>query len=329
MSTNSANISALYAAVVQDLVAYYDNAVLLPNPALITNSFNIAGSAGDSVKVPLTDAWSTAGSGLGEQSNVIAIGGDQSFTSTGVTLTAVKRGAGTQVSEESLEDGQIAVVQQAVLTRLSRSIAQATDVAGFKVMLNNTETVPADGNALVGSGDNIELINQASINGGVTGNIDVNVVFSPEAMAYMSKREPMVKMQEDVEFDRYIMTGTLRNAFKQLRPGFIKGVASLHDTPFVSANNCNLANFAEAVAKLRTANAPTDEAGFYYAAITPGVELAISNELNGVGGTGASSIGSLSDIGNRVLLESIVSEAIGIRWVRSNNLVTGITNTIA
>lgn len=328
MATNSSGIQALYAAVVQDLVAYYDNAVLLPNPALITNSFNIAGSAGDSVKVPLTDAWATGASSIAEQANVVDAS-DQSFSSTGVTLTAVKRGAGTQVSEESLEDGQQAVVQQAVLTRLSRSIAQATDVAGFKVMLNNTETAPTDGNVLVGTGANIELVNQATINGGATGNIDVNIVFSPEAMAYMSKREPMVKMQEDVEFDRYIMTGTLRNAFGQLRPGFIKGVASLADTPFVSANNCNLANFAEAVAKLRTANAPTDEAGFYYAAITPGVELAISNELNGVGGTGTSSIGSLSDIGNRVLLESIVSEAIGIRWVRSNNLVTGISNTIA
>ena len=143
MATNSSGIGALYTAVVQDLVAYYDNAVLLPNPALITNSFNIAGSSGDSVKVPLTDAWTTGTSGISEQANVLAgAGGDQSFTSTAVTLQAIKRGAGTQVSEESLEDGQFDVVRNAVLTRLSRSIAQATDKAGFKVMLNNTETAP-------------------------------------------------------------------------------------------------------------------------------------------------------------------------------------------
>ena len=327
MATSSSGINDLYVSVVQDLVAYYDNAVLLPNPALITHSFNIAGSAGDSVKVPLTDAWTT-GADVNESANVIAAS-DQSFTTTGVTLTAKKRGAGTQVSEEALEDGQFDVVRNAVLTRLSRSIAQATDIAGFKVMLNNTETAPTNGNELVGTGANIELVNQATINGAANGNIDVNVVFSPEAMAYMSKREPMVKMQEDVEFDRYIMTGTLRNAFGQLRPGFIKGVASLADTPYASANNCNLADFAESVAKLRAANAPADESGFYYAAITPGVELVLSNELSGVGSTGTSTIGSLSDIGNRVLLESIVSEAIGIRWVRSNNLVTGVTNTIA
>ena len=137
----------------------------------------------------------------------------------------------------------------------------------------------------------------------------------------------MVKMQEDVEFDRYIMTGTLRNAFGQLRPGFIKGVASLAGS-FADANNCNLVDFAQCVAKLRDGNAPADDSGFYYAAVTPGAELVLSNELNNVGGTGTSSIGSLSDIGNRVLLESVISEAIGIRWVRSNNLVENITNTI-
>lgn len=326
MATNSSGIGDLYAAVVQDLVPYYDNAVLLPNQALITNSFDIAGSAGDTVKVPLTDAWTTGASSIAEQANVVA-SSDQSFATSDTSITAVKRGAGTQVSEEALEDGQIAVVQQAVLTRLSRSIAQATDQAGFKVMLNNTETAPGDGSELVGTGANVELINQATINGGATGNIDVNVVFSPEAMAYMSKREPSVKMQEDVEFDRYIMTGTLRNGFGQLRPGFIKGVASLAGS-FADANNVNLADFATAVAKLRQGNAPGDESGFYYAAITPAVELLLSNELNGVGGTGTSSIGSLSDIGNRVLLESMISEAIGIRWVRTNNLVSNITNTI-
>jgi hypothetical protein len=329
MATDSSGIGALYTAVVQDLVAYYDNAVLLPNPALITNSFNIAGSSGDSVKVPLTDAWTTAGSGLGEQSNVIAIGGDQSFSASNVTLQASKRGAGTQVSEEALEDGQFDVVRNAVLTRLSRSIAQATDQAGFKVMLNNTETVPANGADLDGADSNIELVNQATINGAANGNIDVNVVFSPEAMAYMSKREPMVKMQEDVEFDRYIMTGTLRNAFGQLRPGFIKGVASSTGIQSNASLTCNLIDFATSVAKLRDVNAPADDTGFYYAAVTPGAELALSNELSGVGSTGTTSIGSLSDIGNRVLLESIISEAIGIRWVRSNNLVENILNTVA
>jgi hypothetical protein len=329
MATDSSGIGGLYTAVVQDLVAYYDNAVLLPNPALITNSFNIAGSSGDSVKVPLTDAWTTGNSSIGEQANVLLGTGDQSFTTSDVTLAAVKRGAGTQVSEEALEDGQFDVVRNAVLTRLSRSIAQATDQAGFKTMLNNTETVPANGADLDGADSNIELVNQATINGAANGNIDVNVVFSPEAMAYMSKREPMVKMQEDVEFDRYIMTGTLRNAFGQLRPGFIKGVASSTGIQSNADLTCNLIDFATSVAKLRDVNAPADDTGFYYAAVTPGAELALSNELSGVGSTGTTSIGSLSDIGNRVLLESIISEAIGIRWVRSNNLVENILNTVA
>jgi len=327
MATNSSGINDLYVAVVQDLIAYYDNAVLLPNPALIVNSYNIAGGSGDSVKVPLTDAWTAGASGIAEQANIVA-SSDQSLATSSVTLQASKRGAGTEISEEALEDGQFDVVRNAVLTRLSRSIAQATDVAGFKTMLNNTETAPADGNVLVGTGANVELVNQATINAGATGNIDVNVVFSPEAMAYMAKREPTVKMQEQVLHDRYVMTGTVRNKFAQLRPGFIKAVASATGIESNASLNTNLSDFALSVAKLRDANAPTDESGFYYAAITPGCEFAISSELNGVGGTGTSSIGSLSDIGNRVLLESVISEAIGCRWVRSNNLVENIVNTI-
>ena len=331
MATTSSGISALYSNVVQDLVPFYDAAVLLPNPALIVNSFNISSSAGDTIQVPLTDAWTAANSSIAEQADILdanVSNADKSFSTTSVTLTAKKRAAGTYVTEESLEDGQFSVVQQGVTTRLSRSIAQATDQAGFKVMLNNTETAPTNGNVLVGTGANVELVNQSTINGGANGNIDLNVVFSNEAMAYMDKRLPTVKVQDDVQYDRYIFTGSVRNGFAQLRPGFIKAVASLNGIGANASLTCSLNDFAIAVAKLRDANAPADASGFYYAAVTPGCELSLAGELAGFGTLNTSTIGSLSDIGNRVLLESIISEGLGIRWVRSNNLVENVTNTI-
>ena len=324
MATTSSGINDLYNAVITDLVPYYDNAVLLPNSALIPNSLNIADGAGDTVQFPLQDSFSVATT-VTEGANVVGAGND--FTTTPASATAVKRGSGTFVTEESLEDGQFDVVRNAVVSQLSRSVAQATDQAGFKTMLNDTETVPTDGSDLDGQNSDIELINQATINGAATGNIDVNVVFSPQAMGYMSKREITAKMEEDVQFDRYITTGTTRNGFTQLRPDFMKAVASLAGS-LVATNNVDLADFAQSVALLRAGNAPADASGFYYAAITPQVEYLLSTELNGVGGTGASSIGSLSDIGNRALLDAVISEAIGIRWLRTNNLVTNITNTI-
>lgn len=327
MATSSSGISDLYTAVTADLVDFYADAVLLPNPALISNSINISEGSGDTVNFPLTDAWTTGLSGISESADIITGAGDQSFATSVSSVTAKKRGAGTEVSEEALEDGQFDIVRNAITTRLSNSVAQATDEAGFKVMLNNTETAPTDGNVLVGTGSNVSLINQASINGGSTGNIDVNVVFSPEAMGYMSKRDITLKMDEEVKKDQYIMTATVRNGFCHLRSGFIKAVASLAGS-YAAANNVNLVDFAEAVARLRAANAPADLNGFYYAGITPQVELLLANELNGAGGTGTATIGSLSDIGNRALLDAVISEAVGIRWLRTNNLVSNIVNTI-
>ena len=71
MATTTSGISELYADVVADLVAYYDNFVLLPNPALIVNSYNISGSTGNTVKVPLTNAWTAANSDVGENTTII------------------------------------------------------------------------------------------------------------------------------------------------------------------------------------------------------------------------------------------------------------------
>tara|TARA_R110000803_G_scaffold92460_4_gene159973 strand:- start:35 stop:1009 length:975 start_codon:yes stop_codon:yes gene_type:complete len=324
MATTSLGINDLYNAVITDLIPFYDSAVLLPNSALIPNSLNISEGAGDTVQFPLQDAFSVATSGLGEQANVVGAGNN--FSTTASSIQAIKRGSGTFVTEEALEDGQFDVVRNAVVSQLSRSVAQATDQAGFATMLNDTETVPTDASQLDGTtGKNILMVNQNTV-GVTTGTVDVNVVFSPEAMGYMEKRGITAKMEEDVQFDRYIMTGTVRNGFGQLRKDYIKAVGSISGS-LVATDNATLADFAQSVALLRAANAPADASGFYYAAITPQVEFILSSFINGV--NGSTSIGSLSDVGNRALVDAVISEAIGIKWLRTNNLVTGMTNTQA
>jgi len=321
MSTNTLGIAGLYANVVADLQAYYDNAVLLPNSTLIPNSINIAGGAGDTVQFPLQTAFAV-GETLAESADIVTTATND-FAATGLNIAAVKRGSGTFVTEESLEDGQFDQVRQAVVSQLSSAAANATDVAGFRSIVNGTEVVPTDGNVLDGSGLKATLINQATVGAG-GGKIALNCVFSPQAMGYMEKRAIVAKMEEDVQFDRHIVTGTVRNGFGKLRNDFTKLVGSI-DTSLATADNATLSDFAQAVALLRAGNAPADASGFYYAAITPQVEFILSSFINGV--NGASSIGSLSDVGNRALVDAVISEAIGIRWLRTNNLVTNITNT--
>ncbi|MDA7807350.1 hypothetical protein N8955_01300 [bacterium] len=320
MSTSSTGIAGLYANVVADLQAYYDNAVLLPNSSLIPNSINISGGAGDTVQFPLQTAFSV-GATLTEMEDIVTNHASD-FAATGLNIQAVKRGSGTFVTEESLEDGQFDQVRNAVVGQLSSAAAGATDVAGFRSIVNGTETVPTDADVLDGTGLNAELVN--STVGAAAGTVDLNVVFSPQAMGYMEKRSIVAKMEEDVQFDRHVVTGTVRNGFGKLRNDFTKCVGSIAGS-LATADNATLSDFATAVAKLRASNAPADASGFYYAAITPQVEFILSSFINGV--NGATSIGSLSDIGNRALMDAVISEAIGIKWLRSNNLVTGITNT--
>jgi len=321
MSTNNTGIAGLYANVVADLQAYYDNAVLLPNSTLIPNSINISDGAGDTVQFPIQTAFGV-GVTLTQEEDIVT-NHPNNFAATGLPISAVKRGSGTFVTEEALEDGQFDQVRNAVVSQLSSAAANATDKAGFTVMLNNSETVITNANELDGQNTEVLMVNQNTV-GANGGAVDVNVVFSPQAMGYMEKRAIVAKMEEDVQFDRHIVTGTVRNGFGQLRRDYIRAVGSITGS-LASADNASLVDFAQTVALLRAANAPADASGFYYAAITPQVEFILSSLINGV--NGASNIGSLSDVGNRALVDAVISEAIGIRWLRTNNLVTNITNT--
>lgn len=314
MATTSSGITALYEDVVASLIPYFDNAVLLPNSGLIVNSYNITGAVGNTMKIPVTDSF-TAGSTIGEGNSIIS-GATRDFTATNVPLTVAKRGAGTLVTEESLEDGGMDTVRTAVITRISRALAQATDIAGFRVMLTGSESALTDIANI--SGVSNDGVAAASLAGA-----DVAVVFSPEAMGYAMKREPTVKMFNNVDYDRYEMAASVRNGFARVRAGFIRAVTTSN---VIAESNtsltANLTFFSRAVANLRAVNAPTDAAGFYAACVTAAQEYHLAAQLNGVGG--AATYATSSMIGNQALLDGLIGQAVGVRFYRSNNLPSNL-----
>ena len=312
MATQTANVASLYEDVVADLIPYYDNFVLLPNPSIIMHSYNITGGVGNTMKIPVTNAWTAGNSSVGENTAIIG-NADQDFVPTSVSLSVNKRGASTLISEESLEDGGFETVRNAVVTRLSRSIAQATDTKGFTVMASGAETAMTD---LA----NLNVSNDGYLAAALTG-ADIALVFSPEAGAYAVKREPTVKMFNDIDKDQYQMVATVRNGFAQVRSDFIRAVATSNVIGAASNISASLNQFSTSVANLRAVNAPTDGSGFYIACVTPAQELALAKELNGVGGISSGSIGSVAQgLANQALLEGLIGQAIGCRFVRSNNL---------
>jgi hypothetical protein len=313
MPTTTSGIQELYEDVIADLMPYYDNAVLLPNPGIIMNTFNISGALGNTVRVPKMNAYGTANVSITDNTSILTAQGTQGdFDPTSVSITVLKRGAGTLVSEESLEDGGLAVVRNAVVTRLSRSLAQSTDVAGFRIAFTGAETALTD----IANVSGIGMDGYA--NTALTG-ADLSLVMSPEALAYAVKREPVVKMFNDVDSDNYQMVATVRNGFVRVYADQIRGIAASNVAGAAANISATLDQFSTSVANLRAANAPTDAAGFYIAVVTPVHELALAKQLNQVGiSTGA--VGALSDIGNQALLDGLIGQAVGCRFFRSNNL---------
>lgn len=293
MATTSTGIAELYSDIVSDLVPFYMDAVLLPNQNIITNSLQISGEAGDTVKFPLTNAYVNAGT-VGE-GNSISAGATSDFDPTSVSITVAKRGVGTDVTEEALEDGGLAVVRNAVLTRLAGGLAQATDVAGL--------AQAKAGATLTDTGA-----------GSTAATHTTNFVMSPEALGFASKREPSVKMWYDVDLDKHLFRGSVRNGFITLRGNFINPVTA---NASIGTTDANVTAIAKAVAQLRGENAPVGADGMYVSIIDPALEFAINEQVSLAGG---SAIGSLSDIGNRALMQGLVGQAAGVMFFRSNNL---------
>lgn len=293
--TTSVSVEQLYADIIADLQPYYDDAVLLPNPQLIATQFNIAGTSGNQINVPLTDAFDTAQTVVNEGDSIIGAQASP-FAPTSANITMVKRGIGTNVTEEALEDGGLAVVRNAVLTRLSSGLAAATDGAGFAEMKSGFSATDYGVQ-------------------GTTSAFTTNFVFSPEALAYGAKREPMVTMFYDNDLDKHLFRGSVRNGFKTLRAGFGARVTS--ETVIGAETAASLTNISKAVAALRANNAPGMLNGAYIAIIDSSLEYSIASQLNSVT---TSAIGDLSDIGNRALLTGLIGQAAGCEFYRSNSL---------
>tara|TARA_R110001632_G_scaffold13038_1_gene44827 strand:- start:698 stop:1678 length:981 start_codon:yes stop_codon:yes gene_type:complete len=319
MAITTSGISELYSAVVSDLVPFFDNAVMLPNPAVLVHNYNLEGSIGNQMQIPLSNYWPAGNASVGDNVDLINAGFD--FNPSKVDLTVSKRGAGSTVSEESLEDGGLATVSNAVVTRLSGAIAKATDTAGFNMAASGTEAALTDM-------ANINVPNDGYANTALTG-ASLAIVMSAEGMAYASKREPTVKMFNDVQNDNHQIVATVRNGFKQLRTdpvvaagqqNFIRTIATSNVIGAADNISATLEQFSTSVAHLRGDNAPTT-GGYYWAFITPEQELALAKALNGVGGTANGSIGSIAqDLANDALLQGLISQAVGLQFVRSNNL---------
>ena len=296
MATTSSGIAGLYSDIVADLVPYYMDAVLLPNQNIITNSLQISGEAGDTVKFPLTNAYVNAAT-VAEGTSIATNGGDGDFTPTSVSIQVGKRGVATDVTEEALEDGGLAVVRNAVLSRLAGGLAQATDVAGL--------AVAKAGATLTDTGA-----------GSTAADHTTNLVMSPEALAFASKREPSVNMWYDVDLDKHLFRGTVRNGFVTLRGDFVNPVTA-NSSIGAATPGADISSIAKAVAQLRAGNAPVGSDGMYISIVDAALEFAINEQVSLAGGN---AIGSLSDIGNRALMQGLVGQAAGVMFFRSNNL---------
>jgi hypothetical protein len=159
---------------------------------------------------------------------------------------------------------------------------------------------------------------------------------SPEALAYAIKREPTVKMFNDVDYDRYEMVATIRNGFARIpfsrsagaNAFFARAIVASGDIAESNATlRASLDMFSASVANLRKINAPTDASGFYTAVVSAAHEFHLAKQLNGIGGISSGSIGSVAqDLANQALMDGLIGQAIGCRFIRSQNVPTGLTS---
>jgi hypothetical protein len=293
--TTSSSVQQLYADIVADLVPFFMDAVLLPNQQIIRNNLQVAGSSGSQVRFPLTNSY-TDGATVAEGDSIKAAA-QSNFVPTAGNVSFTKRGVATDVSEEALEDGGLDLVRNAVITRLSGGLAQASDGAGLLAgtagFTTHTDTGEGSSNASTH---------------------DFNIVMSPEAMAYASKREPVVKMWFNPDKDVHEMRGSIRDGYAVLRAGFGQKISS---NKTIGSATANVVAIAKGVANLRSSNAPTGLDGSYIGIITPAMEFAINEQIALAGGT---TVGSLSDLGNNALRDASIALIAGTTLFRSNNL---------
>lgn len=304
MATTSSTVQELYTDVVADLHVFFQDAVLLPNSQFVLHSYDIAGGSGSTVRVPITNTYTdaasvTAGTSIKGAANSI-------FNPGEVDISMTKYGVGSDVHEEALEDGGLAVVRQALLDRLSGGLAQAVDVAGFDVLANagGNSTINQDGNASLSGAGNA-----------------VNIVMDPSALAYGQKRGATVRTWYNPDTDIHEFRASVRSGFAAIWNGVNTnfGIRKLNDPSAIGSGVLTLSDFAKSVSNLRAGNYPGMASGMYAGFICPATELSIASQLNSVT---QSSIGDLSEIGNRALMTGLIGQAGGIEFYRTNNLDT-------
>jgi len=310
-SVDHTNIQAMYSEIMGDLAVYFNNQVLLPNPNIIALNYPIASAAGNTVKIPVQDVYDPAE--LVPEARDIIPDYANDLNTTAVLLEVAKRGAGTFITSEAVEDGGTGVVTSQVVNQLAQALAQATDIAGFQTLLAGTEGALADSDAI---SDDIGKVGTA------TGTADYCLVMSPQAAAYASKRAPSVNMDADINADGWVTTGTTRNGFAVVRPEFIVAMESTAG----SGADVTVEHIAEAVAILRSQNAPTGADGNYVGVLNPWQEFALNKELAATGNASTTNfIPNPSNIGNQVMLSASIGTLMGVTFYRSNNLPQGIT----
>ena len=307
------NVQAMYSEIVGDLAVYFNNMVLLPNPSLIAMNYPIQGAVGNTVKIPVQRSYEPAKK-VGEATDIIPEFANDLHTDSEL-LNVYKRAAGTFISSEAVEDGGSSVVTSQVVNQLAQSMAQATDIAGFQVLLTGDEQEVVAG---VPQYDSSAISTDIGKVGTGTGTADYCLVMSPQAAAYASKRAPSVNMDADINADGWVTTGTTRNGFAVVRPEFIVAMESTAG----SAGDIMVEHIAEAVAILRSQNAPTGADGNYVGVLNPWQEYALNKELATNGG---SFIQNPSNIGNQTLATGSIGTLMGVTFYRSNNLPQGIT----
>jgi hypothetical protein len=142
-------------------------------------------------------------------------------------------------------------------------------------------------------------------------------------------------MFNDVDYDRYEMVATIRNGFARIpfsrsagaNAFFARAIVASGDIAESNATlRASLDMFSASVANLRKINAPTDASGFYTAVVSAAHEFQLATELNGIGAS-SGSIGSIAqDAANQALLDGLIGQAIGCRFIRSQNVPTGLAS---
>jgi len=304
MATTSTTVQELYTDIVSDLKIFVDDAVLLPNSQFVMTSFDISGSSGNTVRVPIVNAYTNAGE-IATPGTSIKDAANSILNPGEVDVSLTKFGVGSDVHEEALEDGGVAVVRQALLDRLSGGIAQAIDIKGFETL------------ATAGGNSDVNQDGNASLSGSTA---DVNIVMDPSALAYAVKRQPTVRMWYNPDTDVHEFRASTRAGFAALWNGVSTdfGIRKINDLNTIGSGTVTLDEIAKSVANLRKGNyGGMSGSGMFAAFICAATEYSIASQLNSVT---QSAIGDLSQIGNRALLTGLIGQAAGCEFYRSNNL---------